>query len=55
VFIRHSNELEVAKLDRLGRSTGELLNLLHKLESKGAALIVLEPTFRRRTRLALSW
>jgi DNA invertase Pin-like site-specific DNA recombinase len=35
--------LVVVKLDRLGRSTRDVLNLVHELETKGAALRVLEP------------
>jgi DNA invertase Pin-like site-specific DNA recombinase len=33
----------VVKLDRLGRNTRDVLNLVHKLEEKGASLRVLEP------------
>ena len=44
-FIRPDDELVVVKLDRLGRSTRDVLNLVHELESKGAALTVLEPYF----------
>jgi DNA invertase Pin-like site-specific DNA recombinase len=42
-FLRPSDTLVVVKLDRLGRSTRDVLNLVHELESKGAALRVLEP------------
>ena len=42
-FIRPGNSLVVAKLDRLGRSTRDVLNLVHELEQKGANLRVLEP------------
>lgn len=42
-FIRTGDTLVVVKLDRLGRSTRDVLNLVHELESKGAALRVLEP------------
>lgn len=42
-FIRAGDTLVVVKLDRLGRSTRDVLNLVHELESKGAALRVLEP------------
>jgi DNA invertase Pin-like site-specific DNA recombinase len=35
----------VVKLGRLGRSTRDVLNLVHDLEARGAALTVLEPTF----------
>jgi DNA invertase Pin-like site-specific DNA recombinase len=44
-FIRAGDELVVVKLDRLGRSTRDVLNLCHELEAKGAALTVLEPAF----------
>lgn len=42
-FIRPGDSLVVAKLDRLGRSTRDVLNLVHELEQKGASLRVLEP------------
>ena len=42
-FMRPGDTLVVVKLDRLGRSTRDVLNLVHELESKGAALRVLEP------------
>jgi DNA invertase Pin-like site-specific DNA recombinase len=43
-FIRPSDVLCVYKLDRLGRSTRDVLNLVHELEQKGASLRVLEPS-----------
>jgi DNA invertase Pin-like site-specific DNA recombinase len=42
-FIRPSDTLVVVKLDRLGRSTRDVLNLVHELEQNGASLRVLEP------------
>ena len=42
-FIRPGDTLCVYKLDRLGRSTRDVLNLVHELEEKGASLRVLEP------------
>jgi len=42
-FIRAGDELVVVKLDRLGRSTRDVLNIVHELDSKGASLRVLEP------------
>ena len=37
-FVRDGDELVVVKLDRLGRNTRDVLNLVHELEAKGAAL-----------------
>jgi DNA invertase Pin-like site-specific DNA recombinase len=42
-FIRPADVLFVVKLDRLGRNTRDVLNLVHELEQKGASLRVLEP------------
>jgi Resolvase, N terminal domain len=42
-FIRPGDVLIVVKLDRLGRNTRDILNLLHELAEKGASLWVLEP------------
>jgi DNA invertase Pin-like site-specific DNA recombinase len=42
-FIRPGDVLTVVKLDRLGRNTRDVLNLVHELEEKGASLRVLEP------------
>jgi DNA invertase Pin-like site-specific DNA recombinase len=42
-FIRPGDVLTVVKLDRLGRSTRDVLNLVHELEQRGAHLRVLEP------------
>lgn len=42
-FIRDGDELVVTKLDRLGRSTRDVLNIVHELDTKGASLRVLEP------------
>jgi DNA invertase Pin-like site-specific DNA recombinase len=48
-FIRPGDELVVVKLDRLGRSTRDVLNLVHELDQKGAGLRVLEPEFYTST------
>jgi DNA invertase Pin-like site-specific DNA recombinase len=40
---RSEGELVVLRLDRLGRSTRDVLNLVHELHAKGASLRVLEP------------
>lgn len=42
-FVRPGDQLVCVKLDRLGRSTRDVLNLVHELEEKGASLRVLEP------------
>ena len=42
-FMRDGDELVVHRLDRLGRSTRDVLNLVHDLDAKGASLRVLEP------------
>ena len=42
-FIRPGDALVVVKLDRLGRSTRDVLNLVHELNERGASLKVLEP------------
>ena len=42
-FIRPGDVLIVVKLDRLGRNTRDVLNLVHELEERGASLRVLEP------------
>ena len=47
-FISDGDELVVSRLDRLGRSTRDVLNLVHDLEQKGAFLTVLEPAFSTR-------
>lgn len=42
-FLRKDDELVVHRLDRLGRSTRDVLNLVHELDTKGASLRILEP------------
>jgi DNA invertase Pin-like site-specific DNA recombinase len=42
-FMRPGDVLVVAKLDRLGRNTRDVLNLVHEIEQKGGHLRVLEP------------
>ncbi|MEP3346166.1 MAG: recombinase family protein [Litoreibacter sp.] len=42
-FLRAGDELVVHRLDHLGRSTRDVLNLVHELDAKRASLRVLEP------------
>lgn len=42
-FLRKGDELVVHRLDRLGRSTRDVLNLVHELDARGASLRILEP------------
>jgi DNA invertase Pin-like site-specific DNA recombinase len=42
-FLREGDELVVVRLDRLGRSTRDVLNLVHALDQKGASLRILDP------------
>lgn len=42
-FLRPGDELVVTRLDRLGRSTRDVLNLIHECEQKGAVVTVLDP------------
>ncbi|WP_370372813.1 recombinase family protein [Henriciella pelagia] len=42
-FLQAGDELVVHRLDRLGRSTRDVLNLIHELHGKGISLQALEP------------
>ena len=42
-FMAEGDSLTVHKLDRLGRNTRDVLNLVHELTEKGCSLKVLEP------------
>lgn len=42
-FLRPDDELIVTRLDRLGRSTRDVLNIVHDCDQRGASLTVLEP------------
>jgi DNA invertase Pin-like site-specific DNA recombinase len=42
-FLRPGDELVVTRLDRLGRDTRDVLNLIHEVEQKGAHVTVLDP------------
>lgn len=42
-FLRPGDELVVAHLDRLGRDTRDVLNIIHEAEQRGAFVTVLDP------------
>lgn len=42
-FLRPGDELMVTRLDRLGRSTRDVLNIVHECDQRQASLTVLEP------------
>jgi DNA invertase Pin-like site-specific DNA recombinase len=55
LFIRPGDDMVVVKLDRLGCSTRDVLNLVHELEQKGAGIRVLEPEFCTSTDTGRVW
>lgn len=42
-FLRPGDELLVTRLDRLGRDTRDVLNIVHECEQRGAFVTVLDP------------
>ncbi|MBY5524058.1 recombinase family protein [Rhizobium leguminosarum] len=42
-FLREGDELVVTRLDRLGRDTRDVLNIVHECEQRGAYVTVLDP------------
>lgn len=42
-FLRQGDVVTVVRLDRLGRDTRDVLNIVHEIEEKGASLRVLHP------------
>lgn len=42
-FLRPNDELVVTRLDRLGRNTRDVLNLIYECKQKGAGVAVLDP------------
>jgi len=47
-FLRDGDELVVTRLDRLGRDTRDVLNLIHECEQRGAFITVLDPHISTR-------
>src|ERR1039457_2111773 len=50
-FLRPGDELVVTRLDRLGRDTRDVLNLVHECEQKGAFVTILDPHVSTRGQL----
>ena len=42
-FLRPGDELVVTRLDRLGRDTRDVLNIVHECDQRGAFVTVLDP------------
>lgn len=42
-FLRQGDELIVTRLDRLGRDTRDVLNIIHDCEQRGAFVTILDP------------
>ncbi|TAY80982.1 recombinase family protein [Rhizobium ruizarguesonis] len=42
-FLRKGDELVVTRLDRLGRDTRDVLNIVHECEQRGAFVTILDP------------
>ncbi|TBG55696.1 recombinase family protein [Rhizobium leguminosarum] len=42
-FLREGDELMVTRLDRLGRDTRDVLNIVHECEQRGAFVTILDP------------
>jgi DNA invertase Pin-like site-specific DNA recombinase len=42
-FLRPGDELMVTRLDRLGRDTRDVLNIVHECEQRGASVTILDP------------
>ena len=42
-FLRKGDELVVTRIDRLGRDTRDVLNLIHEVEQRGGSVTVLDP------------
>lgn len=47
-FLRPGDELVVTRLDRLGRDTRDVLNIVHECEQRGASVTVLDPLVSTR-------
>src|SRR3954464_10307141 len=47
-FLRPGDELVVTRLDRLGRDTRDVLNLIHECEQRGAFVTGVDPHFCTR-------
>ena len=54
-FLRPGDELTVTRLDRLGRSTRDVLNIIHECEQRQAFVTVLDPHVTTRGEMWGTW
>jgi DNA invertase Pin-like site-specific DNA recombinase len=54
-FLRPGDELAVTRLDRLGRDTRDVLDLIHECEQRGASVTVLDPYVSTTTLFSMVW
>lgn len=47
-FLRQGDELVVTRLDRLGRDTRDVLNIVHECQQRGAFVTILDPQVSTR-------
>lgn len=47
-FLRQDDELVVTRLDRLGRDTRDVLNIVHDCQQRGASVTILDPLVSTR-------
>ncbi|TAU81955.1 recombinase family protein [Rhizobium leguminosarum] len=47
-FLREGDELVVTRLDRLGRDTRDVLNIVHECQERGAFVTILDPQVTTR-------
>ncbi|MFN3721283.1 MAG: recombinase family protein [Rhizobium rhizophilum] len=50
-FLRRGDELVVTRLDRLGRDTRDVLNIVHECQQRGAYITILDPHVSTRGEL----
>lgn len=54
-FLREGDELIVTRLDRLGRDTRDVLNIVHECDQRGAFVTILDPHVSTRGKWVTSY